>query len=96
MPKKKTSTKRLKLSDAFDELEEIVQEFEEGDVDLENSIEKFKIGLELSKYLKKRLNEIENEIVEIKDEFEEESTDKQPKNNKKTKKRSSSQEEIEF
>ncbi len=69
--KKKKTNKEPRLSDAFAELENIVQEFEEGDVDLEMSIEKFKKGLTLSKYLKKRLNEIENEIIEIKDDFEE-------------------------
>ena len=71
----KKQNKEPKLSEAFDELEKIVNEFEEGDVDLEKSIEKFKKGIELSKYLKKRLNEIENEIVEIKGEFED--SDKQ-------------------
>lgn len=71
MAAKNRSNKEPRLSDAFEELEDIVREFEEGDVDLENSIEKFKKGLKLSKFLKKRLKEIENEIIEIKDDYEE-------------------------
>ena len=87
----KKQNKEPKLSEAFDELEKIVNEFEEGDVDLEKSIEKFKKGIELSKYLKKRLNEIENEIVEIKDDFE-----KNDKQNNALQKDNTPQEEIPF
>lgn len=67
MPK---STKKQSMSQAFTALEEIVAEFEEGSLDLEESLPKFKEGLELAKFLKKRLKALENEIIEIQDQFE--------------------------
>ncbi|MCX6705214.1 MAG: exodeoxyribonuclease VII small subunit [Candidatus Woesebacteria bacterium] len=63
--KKKEQT----LTESFSELEGIAEEFERGDIDLEQGIPKFKRGLELARQLKTRLGEIENEIKEIKDEF---------------------------
>jgi exodeoxyribonuclease VII small subunit len=68
--------KKQNLTQAFKELETIVSEFENQEVDLEKSIPKFKQGLKLAKYLKKRLSEIENEIEEIKDSFKEEEVNK--------------------
>ena len=62
-------SEKISLSKAFKELEEITQEFENEEVDLEKGIPKFKRGLELARYLKKRLSIIENEIEEIKGEF---------------------------
>lgn len=56
---------KMKLSEAFDKLENITREFEKGEVDLEGGIAKFREGLELAKFLKKRLGELENEIEEI-------------------------------
>jgi len=70
MTKRKTK-KKPSLGEAFEELEKITAEFESGEVDLEKGVPKFRRGLELAKYLKKRLTEIENEIEEIKAEFEE-------------------------
>lgn len=61
--------KEPKLSEAFAELEKITNEFENGEVDLEEGIPKFKKGLELAKYLKRKLTDIENEIKKIKIEF---------------------------
>ena len=63
------NTKPINLSQAFTELEKITAEFENGEVDLEKGIPKFKRGLELAQLLKKRLGEIENEIKEIKEGF---------------------------
>lgn len=61
----------LSMQGAFSELEEIVAEFETGNVDLEKSLPKFKKGLELAKFLKKRLKTLENEIEEIKEQYQE-------------------------
>lgn len=71
----------LTLSKAFEELEAITQEFEGGEIDLEQGVPKFKRGLELAKLLKKRLSQIENELKEVKADFEEpkeESTIQEP------------------
>lgn len=65
----KNSTPQISLSKAFEELEKITQEFESGQVDLEKGIPKFRKGLQLARFLKKRLGKIENEIEEIKAEF---------------------------
>jgi exodeoxyribonuclease VII small subunit len=65
------TTHNLKLEDAFAELEKITREFEQGQIDLDEGIPKFKRGLELAKLLKKRLSELENQITEITAQFEE-------------------------
>jgi len=58
------------MNQAFKDLEEIVNQFEEGQVDLETSLEKFKQGLELAGWLKKKLNVLENEIVKVKEKYD--------------------------
>lgn len=54
---------------AFRELEQIVHEFERGDIDLERGIELFKRALGLATLCKKRLQEVENQIIIIKEQF---------------------------
>ncbi|HCC84266.1 MAG TPA: exodeoxyribonuclease VII small subunit [Candidatus Pacebacteria bacterium] len=58
------------LNTAFNELEKIVAQFEHDEIDLEQSLPKFKRGLELAQFLKTRLGELENEIKTVKAEFE--------------------------
>jgi exonuclease VII small subunit len=63
---KSNLTKNLK------EIEEIVAWFEKQDeVDVEQGIEKVKIGAKLIKESKKRLQEIENEFEEVKKDLAE-------------------------
>ncbi|MFA5986355.1 MAG: exodeoxyribonuclease VII small subunit [Parcubacteria group bacterium] len=63
---KSNLTKNLK------EIEEIVTWFEKQDeVDVEQGIEKVKIGAKLIKESKKRLQEIENEFEEVKKDLAE-------------------------
>lgn len=69
MKDKHKKEKKQTLSEAFEELEGITAEFENGEVSLEQGVPKFKRGLELARKLKFRLSEIENEINEIKVEF---------------------------
>lgn len=66
--------KDISLSEAFKELEDLVASFESSQTDLEKSIPKFKRGLELSKQIKTKLSQMENEIEEIKSEFKDEDT----------------------
>lgn len=47
-------------------LDEILQFFESGDFDLEKGRELFKEGIDLIKKSIKRVEEIENEIIDIK------------------------------
>lgn len=65
------STNNINLSEAFAELEKIVSEFEQGQVDLESGIPKFKRGFELAKELKTRLEVLEKQIIEIKEQVQE-------------------------
>lgn len=53
----------------FSELEEIVEEFEEGKIDLEASLEKFEKALALAGDLQKRLKSVENKVETIKKKF---------------------------
>lgn len=69
-PKAKKTTKKQSFSDLYDELEAITGEFEAGDLDLEESIPKFKKAVTLAGELKKRLSEIENEIKVIKKDYD--------------------------
>ena len=61
---------KLTLTKAFEELEAITQSLEKDDVDLEKGIPQLKRGHELATFLKKRLQDIENEIEEVKVSFE--------------------------
>jgi len=61
--------KKGTLKSDFEELTKLTEEFESGKISLEEAIPKFRRGLELSRKIKKRLEEIENEIHEIKGKF---------------------------
>lgn len=57
---------------AFKELEEIVKKFEDGKLDLDESLEYFEHGLELASVCKKYLTGVENRVHEIKKKFSKE------------------------
>ncbi len=65
------ATKKDTFKDAFEELEAIVQKFESGDLDLDESLQQFERGLELAEICKKRLALVENKVQEIKLKFKE-------------------------
>ena len=65
MPDKKSFGKQ------FNELEQIVEEFESGSIDLEASLEKFEKALALAGDLQKRLKGVENKVETIKKKFKE-------------------------
>lgn len=58
--------KNFSYKQARKRLDEILQFFESGDFDLEKGREFFKEGIELIKKSLKRVEEVENEIIEIK------------------------------
>ncbi len=66
---KKTAEKEESFQQSFEELEKIVHEFEQGDLDLDESLKKFERGLELAESCKKRLQDVENRVIEIKKKF---------------------------
>lgn len=57
------SREKKNFEEAISELERIVEELEKGEVSLDQSIEMFQKGVELSKYCSKRLDEIEKKIT---------------------------------
>ena len=52
-----------KFEDYLNELQQIVKDLESGELSLEESIEKYKRGLELSEICKKKLEEAKELIV---------------------------------
>jgi len=59
------------FANAFKSLEQIVKEFEQGGLDLEQGLAKFQKALKLAHVCKKRLDEVENKVVKIKKQFKE-------------------------
>ena len=65
MSKKKTNLKK-----AFEDLTKIVDTLESAEIDLETALPLFKKGLLLARQIKKRLSEIENEIIEVQKDYQ--------------------------
>ncbi len=66
MPKQK---KDQSFAESFKELEGIVKKFEDGKLDLDESLKYFERGLELASLCKKYLGQVENRVHEIKKKF---------------------------
>lgn len=66
MPKQKSADD---FEASFDQLERLVAAFEQGDLDLDESLEKFQQALKLAEVCKKRLDEVENKVAKIKQDF---------------------------
>lgn len=56
-------TEKLTFEEAMDNLENIVSELEKGELSLEESVERFKKGIETSNYCSELLNEAEKSIT---------------------------------
>lgn len=61
--------KKLTFAESFAELEAITEWFETGDIDLDEGLKKFERGLELAKFCKEKLGEVETKVVELKKKF---------------------------
>ena len=55
--------KSIKFEDLLSELDRIVEELESGELDLQQSIEKYKKGIELSSKCKKMLEDAKAEVI---------------------------------
>ena len=55
--------KDLKFEEEIQKLQNVVDKLEKGDLTLEESIEWFKKGIELSKWCTEKLDEIEREVT---------------------------------
>jgi exodeoxyribonuclease VII small subunit len=62
-------SKKSSFADAFQELEEITAWFETAEVDLDEGLKKFERGLELAQVCKKKLAEVENQVIDLKKKF---------------------------
>ncbi|MBS4191226.1 exodeoxyribonuclease VII small subunit [Bacillus sp. FJAT-49705] len=60
-----TSEKKLTFEEAMEKLEVIVEKLEEGDVPLEEAINIYKQGMELSKLCHDKLKSVENQLTQI-------------------------------
>jgi len=58
--------KGFNFAKSYKDLEDIAEEFESGDLSLEEGLKKFEKGLTLSQECKEYIEKIENKIVEIK------------------------------
>ncbi len=56
---------KLSFEEALAKLEEIVKELEKEDITLEDSMQKFELGIKLSSYCLKKLNQAEQKIEEL-------------------------------
>ncbi len=68
---RKKDQRKVRFQDAFEELERIVERFEQGEVDIEEGLKEFERGLALAAQLKNRLQEVENAVKKIKAQFDE-------------------------
>lgn len=60
---------KFNFKKSYSELEKITEEFERGDIGLDEGLEKFKYALALAAKLKEHLTETENEVKEIRKKF---------------------------
>lgn len=56
------------LEEMLEALEECVQRMEQGDLNLEESFENFKVGMELVKNCNESIDKVEKEVVKLMDD----------------------------
>lgn len=89
----KLEKEKFNFTEAYQELEELNDWFQQEDIDLDEGLKKYRRGLELIKKCRERLKAAENQFIEIKKEF----SIKEPKEDsasKGTKKGNNSGEEV--
>lgn len=64
------TTQKNEFAQSIKELEEINTWFQNEDIDLDEGLRKLKRGRELIKACRARLKDVENEFLEIKEDFE--------------------------
>ncbi|MBO2535039.1 MULTISPECIES: exodeoxyribonuclease VII small subunit [Rummeliibacillus] len=62
------TTKKQTFATSINDLEEIVQQLEQGDVPLEDAIELYKKGMKLSQFCHEQLTKAEEQLVSVMDE----------------------------
>ncbi len=56
---------KLTFEEAMTQLEEVIRDLEDESISLDSAMEKFEIGVKLSEYCLKKLNEAEKKIEEL-------------------------------
>jgi exodeoxyribonuclease VII small subunit len=59
------STKKISFEEAFEQLEEIVENMEKGNMTLEDSLNNYQKGIELIKFCSKKIEDTERKITII-------------------------------
>jgi exodeoxyribonuclease VII small subunit len=62
-------SRRFDFTESVNKLEEINSWFQNEDIDLDEGLQKLKVGKELIKKCRVRLQDVENEFIKIKKEF---------------------------
>lgn len=62
------TSKKQTFATSINDLETIVQQLEQGDVPLEDAIELYKKGMQLSQYCHEQLTKAEEQLVSVMDE----------------------------
>lgn len=52
----------LSLEEGFEKIEELMNEMSDGDISLEESFEKYKLGMELLKHCSDKIDKVEKQI----------------------------------
>ncbi|MCD6329655.1 MAG: exodeoxyribonuclease VII small subunit [Candidatus Cloacimonetes bacterium] len=68
----------IKFEKALERLQEIVETLENGNIDIENSLEYYEEGINLIKQCSSKLKKIENKIALLNEIHEDENEDEEP------------------
>lgn len=58
----KAKIEELSLEEGFKKIEELMQEMTDGEVSLEDSFEKYKLGMEILKHCSDKIDKVEKQI----------------------------------
>ena len=59
------SISELSLEDAFDKIDELMNEMSDSDIPLEKSFELYKQGMELLKHCNEKIEKVEKQVIEL-------------------------------
>lgn len=65
-----SNAKTPNLNEQLAELDKVLAWFEQSNIDLDEALVKFEEGTKLAETIKKRLNDVENKIVILKERFD--------------------------
>lgn len=69
MPKKNSTSKQSSFQKDFEALEQLVERFESGDLDIDVALKEFEKGLQLAEQLSESLKKTENKIEQLRSKY---------------------------